>query len=404
MQKWIVLAAGVILQTLLGGVYAWSVFTPALTSDYGLSNAQCGLIFGVTIATFSVATVPAGRLLGVLGARILASIGVCLFATGYLVASLSQGHFPLLLLGIGIIAGVGIGTAYVCPLSVCMQWFPKHRGLVTGLAVAGFGGGAVLLSSAAKHLLHADTRNVLQVFQLIGIGYGAVALIAALLLCAPGSKTATSYAGKQQLAGSDGVLSLPFLLLCIGMFAGTFAGLLIAGNLTPLIEAAGFPGRIATLAISVFAFGNASGRIAWGHIHDRLNSHATILLSLGLLAIALLPLLFVMPTVIMLVAIWCCGCGFGACFVVYAMAVVQKFGIERFPCLYPVCFLGYGLAGLIAPGLGGSIADATGSYTAALTLSLVVVVAAMLIIALAAKVRVSMWATPQSSMADCLQS
>lgn len=406
MTKWTVLGAGMILQTILGGVYAWSAFVPSLSGRHALTQAQCGMIFGLAIAVFAVAMVPAGRLLPRVGARPLAAVGACLFAAGYLVASFSDGRFPLLLLGIGVIAGTGIGAAYVCPLAICMQWFPRHKGLVTGLAVAGFGGGAVLLSLVANRLLYRAGWDVLQVFRGVGVAGGAVALAAALLLRAPAPSEAAAAAGRNRPRPTLGrhALSTPFLMLCVGMFSGTFAGLLTVGNLKPYILRAGQSADLAALSISLFAFGNAAGRILWGQVHDRLASRTTILLSLALLAAALVPLLFPLPVGVMLVAIACCGCGFGACFVVYAAAVVQRFGMELFPRLYPLCFLGYGLAGLVAPGLGGRMADATGSYVAAVALCIATLVGAMLVIAVASSAADPPCGAPRNAAAHGVES
>ncbi len=99
MNRWVVLVAGVVLQTILGGVYAWSAFTPSLISDYGLTNGQCGLIFGVTIAVFTLTMVAAGMFAGtfaglltvgnlkpvLLGVGLeakLATLGISIFAIG----------------------------------------------------------------------------------------------------------------------------------------------------------------------------------------------------------------------------------------------------------------------------------------------------------------------------------
>ena len=82
MKKWVVLTGGIILQAILGGVYAWSAFVPSLTAQYGLTNRQSGLIFGVTIAVFTLAMIPAGRLLQAFGPRVTAGVGALLFAAG----------------------------------------------------------------------------------------------------------------------------------------------------------------------------------------------------------------------------------------------------------------------------------------------------------------------------------
>ncbi len=381
MKKWMVLLAGISLQAILGGVYAWSAFVPSLVAQHGLTNREGGLIFGVTIAVFTIAMVPAGRLLQAFGPRVTAGIGALLFAAGYLVASFSGGRFPVILVGIGCLTGIGIGAGYVCPLTVTMKWFPNNKGLVTGMAVAGFGGGAVLLSALVQFLLTAAQWNVLEIFRLVGVVLGGVALGSALLLSEPDRSVhgETGYA-MQTTRLAPHVFSRTFGLLCLGMFVGTFAGLLVVGNLKPILLQSSLGGSVVTWGISVFALGNATGRIIWGQVHDRMGTRPAVLLSLATLGIALMPMIFALPASYMLVAIAVGGFGFGACFVVYASSLVQHFGIHLFPRLYPLCFLGYGLAGLVAPGLGGWISDRTGSFSPALILSASMVFLALVFI------------------------
>jgi MFS transporter, OFA family, oxalate/formate antiporter len=381
MKKWMVLIAGISLQAILGGVYAWSAFVPSLVGQYGLTNHEAGLIFGVTIAVFTVAMVPAGRLLHAFGPRVTAGIGAVLFAAGYLVASFSGGRFPIILVGIGCLTGIGIGAGYVCPLTVTMKWFPNNKGLVTGVAVAGFGGGAVLLSALVQFLLTAAQWNVLETFRFVGVVLGGVALGSALLLSEPdkGIHGDTGHAVQTERLAPH-VFSRTFGLLCLGMLVGTFAGLLLVGNLKPILLQSGLGGNAVTWSISVFAVGNAAGRIIWGQVHDRLGTRPAVLLSLGTLGIALMPMTFALPASYLLIAVGVGGFGFGACFVVYASSLVQHFGTHLFPRLYPLCFLGYGLAGLIAPGLGGWIADRTGSFRPALLLSASMVFLALVFI------------------------
>ncbi|MBD3394104.1 MAG: MFS transporter, partial [Chitinivibrionales bacterium] len=131
-NRWLVLVAGCLIQTVLGGIYAWSTFVPYLIKDYGLSTGQCGFIFGVTILTFASTMIFTGRVLIKKGPRFTALIAAGLFTSGYLFASMSGGSFALLLLSLGGIVGIGIGFGYVCPLSVGMKWFPDKKGLVTG--------------------------------------------------------------------------------------------------------------------------------------------------------------------------------------------------------------------------------------------------------------------------------
>lgn len=371
-NRWIVLAAGIVIQTVLGGIYAWSTFSPYLETTYALSKSQCGFIFGLTIAVFTLAMNVAGRVLTKKGPRFTTSIGAVLFMCGYLLASYSNGSFWGLLFGLSVVAGTGIGFAYVCPLSVGMKWFPKKKGLVTGVAVAGFGGGAVILSSVAQHFLF-HGMDVLEFFRWFASLTGIILLLSASFLSdpAPGKKILRPEAGEE-------VFSVPFAIITLGMFSGTFAGLLIVGNLTSFVIEAGLSPEQTTTAVAIFSIGNAVGRVTWGQIFDFFE-YKSIPLSLACFAIFSMCLLFSLNAWLLLLVIGLLGFCFGSNFVVYASAVSNFFGEESFPKLYPLCFLAYGFAGSIGPGIGGYLADYTGSYRSAIFMSICLVSIASLL-------------------------
>jgi OFA family oxalate/formate antiporter-like MFS transporter len=374
-MKYLILAASVLIQVCLGGLYAWSSFVPALHDAYDLSFAQTQVIFGGLIAVFTLAMVPAGRLLNRVGPQVIAGIGGLLFGAGYLLASYSGGSFWVLLAGVGLLAGLGTGMGYVCPLAMCAKWFPRRKGLVTGLAVAGFGGGAVLLSSLAE-VLFARGLGVLEIFRWVGIAYGGAILLSALVLHAP---QGSAFASRRNHPAFAVLLRDPvFWALVAGIFCGTFAGLLVIGNLKPMVLAAGAGAARATAAISAFAVGNAAGRITWGWLSDRLGSRS-VPLSLALLALMVAGLWMVRDSAEGLISMSMpIGFGFGACFVVYAAQVGSRYGAERVAAVYPLVFLAYGASGIAGPWMGGWLKDTSGSYAPALGVSLAVVAAGLL--------------------------
>lgn len=369
LQKWLVLTAGVVLQTILGGIYAWSAFVPKLSEAAGLSRGQCGAIFGLTIATFAVSTIPAGHFLQKRGPRLTAIIGSLLFAAGYILASLTSGNFMLMLLSYSLVIGTGIGFGYVCPLTTGMKWFPDNKGLVTGFAVAGFGGGAIILSSLSEYLLSSMNYSVFEVFRFIGLFMGSIAFLSSLFIVEP-KQNADQKTSENFESLKMHLLTGKFFLVFAGMFAGTFAGLLVIGNLKPMMLDFGLDQHSATMTISLFALGNILGRIFWGQIHDRFGSKTTIMLNVAFFFFSLLLLhangseLFLMMTTPLI------GAGFGGCFVIFASTIVENYGVKLFSKLYPVCFLGYGLAALIGPAIGGWLADTTDSFSSGINLSL----------------------------------
>ncbi|MGH0052805.1 MAG: MFS transporter [Sphaerochaetaceae bacterium] len=362
-NRWIVLIAGVVIQTILGGIYAWSTLTPWLVESYGISNAESGFVFGLSIAVFTLVMVYSGRLLAKKGPRLPALLGAICYLLGYLIASYSHGSFFLLLLAVGIVAGSGIGFAYVVPLSVGMQWFPRHKGLVTGLAVGGFGGGAVILASIVKTARYSSlTLN--QFFLVYGLISGVLLFLASLLLFTPETAPEKDGNGPHVIAHSS---KKPMLLSILGMFCGTFAGLFLVGNLAPYALSRGLNEESAILSVMLFSIGNLTGRIIWGHIFDKIGYRA-IPWSLLLASLFYGVLRFALGSFVFLGSVFVLGFLFGSQFVLYAGYLSRMYGVRTFSKRYPLVFLSYGFAGIVAPGVGGWMADSSGTYNTAVVL------------------------------------
>jgi OFA family oxalate/formate antiporter-like MFS transporter len=370
MKRILVLPAAVLIQTCLGGVYAWSAFVPSLSTDYGLSAGQTQFVFGLAIASFTVAMVFAGRLLPQWGPRRVALLGALLFAGGHLISAAGGGRLLWLLGGFGLVGGASIGFGYVAALTTGIQWFPKHKGLVTGVAVAGFGAGAVLLSRLTTLWLGSGW-TVLEILRVIGLAYGTAVGLGALLLFRPPNDRAGT---RVNLVSAKHLLKDPlFRALAGGMFCGTFAGLLVIGNLKPIGMAGGLSPDAAAAAISFFAVGNALGRLVWGWVSDRLG-YSTIPLSLVFLSGAVVLLLPArLASMTFSVAALLVGFGFGASFVLHAVNVASHYGAAEVGRVYPLLFLAYGVAGIAGPPTGGLLYDLTHSHVAAITTSVMVV-------------------------------
>ncbi len=362
--------SSVVIMVCLGGLYAWSVFVPLLKTEHGLNTAQTQFIFGVTIAVFTMTMILAGKVLEKRGPRQTAFISALLFIAGYLTASYSGGQFYLLLVGIGILSGAGIGFGYVCALSTPLKWIFRRKGLLTGITVAGFGAGAIFLSQVVESLALSG-MPVLTIFRIIGIVYGIVVLLSALALFTPPSITPQ----KTDVTVNAGMLtkSVRFWAIAGGMFAGTFSGLLIMGNLKPIGLSFGVGEEAATLAIAIMAVGNATGRIAWGYVFDGIGGKRSITLALSFLAVSTLALLLgVRGELIFLLISFAVGLGFGANFVLFAAQVSHVYGVAKLGLVYPLIFLAYGAAGIVGPLVGGWLFDIMLSYNVAIMFSAII--------------------------------
>jgi OFA family oxalate/formate antiporter-like MFS transporter len=368
-KKYSVLAASLVVQVCLGGLFAWSAFVNPLMEGYGFTATRTQAVFGITVAMFTVTMIAAGRLEQRFGPRPVAAVGGVLFGAGYIVAGFSGGSFFGVVLGISLLSGAGIAMGYVCPLATLIRWFPAKKGFITGVSVAGFGAGAILLSQVACALFRGG-MDVLVVFRWIGGTYGIAVVAAAMFLDVPdGWDDGACDNGMELWRISKDMV---FRSLLVGMFCGTFAGLIVIGNLKPIGLEAGLSVRMAELAISVFAVGNAAGRICWGWFTDKFGKWAVpaSLLWLGLSVGGL----FVAHGGQMhfIIAAGCVGFGFGGCFVIYVTRVASIYGSGAVGTLYPVVFLVYGFAALIGPVVAGMLYDTSKTYWGAIGLAMCV--------------------------------
>ena len=151
-KRWLIAGAAVIIQLCLGTVYAWSVFKNPLMKMHGWDGKSVQYTFMILMGIIGLAAAFGGTLVDKKGPRFVATIGGILFGIGTLVAGYADqtGSITLLYLGFGVIAALGNGFGYVTPIATLIRWFPDKRGLVTGLAVMGFGAGAFFMGKIAS--------------------------------------------------------------------------------------------------------------------------------------------------------------------------------------------------------------------------------------------------------------
>lgn len=166
LRRWAIAGAAVLVQIALGAVYAWSVFARPLETQMGWSKSEAAAPFVVTIGVIFVGSLVGGRVQDRIGPRPVVLAGGLLYSVGVALASLVErgDQLWLLVATYGVLGGIGLGLAYIVPIAMLAKWFPDKRGLITGIAVGGFGAGALVTAPLAQVLIGANEGDVAQSF------------------------------------------------------------------------------------------------------------------------------------------------------------------------------------------------------------------------------------------------
>jgi MFS transporter, OFA family, oxalate/formate antiporter len=176
-NRWLLAITAFLMQLALGSVYAWSVFLKPVGAVYHVSRLQANLTFSIVLLALGVTAGFGGYLNNRFGPRVIATVGGILYGLGVLLAAFAAPNIFILYLTLGIIGGIGIGLGYIVALAMLIKWFPDRRGFITGLAVAGFGAGALITSPVAAALI--TSVGLGRTFLSLGIAYLVVIVIVA---------------------------------------------------------------------------------------------------------------------------------------------------------------------------------------------------------------------------------
>jgi len=399
MNRWIVVIGALVIQISLGAVYIWSIFQTPLKGVFSdWSETAVTLPAQIVLAAFAMAAIFGGRFQDRLGPRKVATAGGIILGAGLMLARLT-GNFSSataliwLIATFSIMGGVGIGAAYVCPIATCVKWFPDKRGLITGLAVAGFGAGAFFFAPLAKALISGGNYQLLGVnlfvlpkigvfntFMALGIIFLIAVVLGAQLLCNPPAgyvpagwtppKPAQSAApAKANYTPTEMLRTPAFWFLWVTYFAGCTAGLQVImkaspvwqsftiGGMTPPVAESAFNQIAAAgaMAVSILAIFNSLGRILWGKVSDNIGRKATLVTMFVVCAAAMLGLDWLRAYPLYLVGICVVGLCFGGYLALYPAVTADFFGTKHYGVNYGWMFSAYGAGGILGPYLAASL-------------------------------------------------
>ena len=369
-RRWGIALAAILVQMALGAVYAWSVFRVPLSKLFHSTIAEVTLTFTIAIFVLGVSAFFGGLWLNRSGPRVVVLTAGLLYGGGIFLASFASG-LPWLYLTYGVIGGIGLGFGYIVPISVLVKWFPDRRGLMTGVAVGGFGAGALVTAPVATRLI--QSVGILHTFAYLGIVYLIVVCAGGWFMTnPPAGWTPAGWTPKPLLASQrsardfrlgEALATWQWWALWLLLFLNTSAGISVISQEAPMFqELAKVTALVAAGMVGIVSLGNAIGRVFWAWVSDGITRRYAFVV-MYLLQVALfwfLPSLHSVGvlTVVTFVILMCYGGGFGT----MPAFAADYFGARNVGPIYGLMLTAWGFASAFGPLLIAHMRQSSGSY------------------------------------------
>jgi len=394
-NRWLMVAAALVLQLCLGVLYAWSVFRAPLMKQFGWTVKEAGYPLMASFFFFAVGMIVAGRWQDKAGPKKVAIFGGVLLAAGCFLAGAIGQSVGGMVFAYGILGGLGVGFAYVTPIATCIKWFPDMRGTITGLAVFGFGAGTLVFGPLINKLV--GSMGLANTFYVVG----AIMLIC---VCGAGSMFKAPPAGykpagwnppaaaaaavtKSDWTPNEIIGNGQFYVLWLIYFFGAAAGLMIIGQAVPIgLEVAKLDKAVAAGGLGTMALLNGLGRLVHGSISDKLGRKNTVILCNAEYLVAFLLLLPNADTFTKwLVGICIVGFAYGGYLAIMPSITADYFGTKSLGANYGYLFTAWGVAGIGGPFMIDAIRTTTGTFTMAMYYTAIACVAGIVLVFISKK-------------------
>ncbi|MCF2586244.1 L-lactate MFS transporter [Brevibacterium sp. UCMA 11752] len=382
-NRWLIPPAALAIHLCIGQVYAFSVFKIPFMTHFDAGEVSIGWIFSLAILMLGISSAVFGPWVEKNGPRAsMVAAGTC-WVVGFFIASLGimTGQLWLVYLGYGVIGGIGLGIGYISPVSTLMKWFPDRPGLATGLAIMGFGGGALIASPMSNQLMSLygggpEPENLVAgltpTFVTLGIVYAVVIAAGAFVIRVPHPEwlpknfdPAKATTKPMQTTGNvsvrNAIRTPQFWLLWVVLFLNVTAGIGILENAAPMIQSYfGITAAAAAGFVGLLSIGNMGGRFIWSTTSDYLGRKNNYMMYLGVglllyLVVALFGgssiVLFILATLVIISF-------YGGGFSTIPAYLKDLFGVYQVGAIHGALLTAWSAAGVAGPLIVNSVVEA----------------------------------------------
>jgi len=380
-SRWLVPPAALSIHLSIGAAYSWSVFKKPLEGALHISGTLSALPFTLGIVMLGLSAAVFGRWVDRNGPRAAMFVAMCCFCGGWLIGSagLAMHQYWLVLFGYGLLGGIGWGIGYISPVSTLIKWFPDKPGMATGLAIMGFGGGALIASpwsTAMLGLFGTDAAGIAKTFLVHGVAYAVFMSLGWLLVrvprqdwrphgWTPAPPAVGSLVSVGQVSANNALKTPQFWLLWVVLCFNVTAGIGILEKASPIFQDF-FPGAAAAALaaaaagyVALLSLSNMAGRIGWSSLSDTIGRKNAYRLYLGVGALLYLTLTLMQNSnkVVFLIATMLILSFYGAGFSTVPAYLRDLFGTYEVGAIHGRLLTAWSAAGILGPILVNAIAD-----------------------------------------------
>lgn len=391
-NRWGIAVAAVLMQLCLGAAYGWSVFKIPLMKTEHWSETSVQLNFTLAILFLGVGTVIGGLWQDRVGPRKVATVAGVLYGIGYILAGFGAAHHSLTTIywGYGVLSGIGMGMGYITPVATLVKWFPDKRGLMTGVAVCGYGAGALVMAPIAAPTI--VSHGVAYTFEAFGIVYLIVVIIAAQFYANPPqgwrpagwvptsavAKAASTYEFTVREAAS----TWQFYLLWAMLFLNVSAGIMIISQASPMAQSKEFVGMTAIQAagmVGLISIFNGLGRVFWAWVSDMIGRARVYFLLYAIQAVIFFALTSIHNATVFSIAFAIIGLCYGGGFGTMPSFTADFFGAKYMGGIYGWVLLAWGAAAIPSPIMIARLHQTTGVFSTSVHIIAVVMVCSLVL-------------------------